>query len=135
MNIPFQVSDTDSQEILAEVTPPTSYGPTGTSQWIDVRGWQWIEFIVTLTNQNLTTELEAVVEYKDTSAAERRLTVEEVDGGTGGAPQVDYVPSRAISADTVWGVPVPIHGTQMRILLQADAAGTDKVTVRALRRT
>jgi hypothetical protein len=143
MNFPIKPSDTQAQEILGSTNPiPIAAGGTGQSNYVDVRGYQWVEFIVEIVDvSGSITDLEAFVEYRDpaTSTAQR-VSIEDPDVLTGNAPQVDWHPMRANGGVTpfTWRFPVPVHGTQMRIDAFADSGATpdaaSTITISALRR-
>jgi hypothetical protein len=142
MNIPWKVSEQESTQLGAQVTPlPTAFTTFGP---IDVRGWDWVEFSVGITNNiggTPSTQLDALVEYGESSGALAGvffpLTSEDVDP-TGLALQADWAPQRVVAGATVvWRLPVPVHGQQMQLKIKGNATpdATSTLDVYAYRRS
>lgn len=97
---------------------------TFTTDEFEVRGWEWVELLMKLTDNVDAVNATMMIEYADETVTDWRLiTVEEIDRTTGIAIEVPYQPRRSIEAgDTTWAVPVPVHGTKMRFTVTFDVA-------------
>lgn len=146
MNIPWKVSETQSSAVsITGQSPVPTADFTAVSGAIDVRGYDWIEFSIELTNNiggTPITELFARVDYGDsagpTAGTWYPLTVEDV-AVDGSASQQTYQASRATQSQSTmsWRLPVPVHGQQMRIKFKGDGTpdATSTIAVYAYRRS
>lgn len=140
MNQPFNPPDVQSQS-LGSLSPVPSTLDSASSA-VASAGYEWVEFIFTLSGNgggSPITELTARFEYRDpVSNTWEPVTVEDIDPGTGSAPQSVYLPSSPVlSGNAVWRVPVLSHGAEMRARPYASAgtpAGGSAVAISAYRR-
>lgn len=145
MNIPWKVSDTQSQALsVTGGTPIPTADFTAVSDPVDVRGYDWVEFTVTMSANiggSPVDLLSALVEYGEAAGplagSWYEVNTEDVDV-TGLAPQNSYNPTQAVSGATdTWRLTVPVHGQQMRIKLKGNNGpdGTSTLAVHAYRRS
>ena len=118
-NFPFNPPDSGSTSIGSE-SPVPDGAVSGASSEIDTAGFEWVEFVLTLTNNiggSPITQLACIFEYRDENSIQwKPVTVEQVNAGTGVAAQAVYTPqSYALSGNDEWRIPVPAHGAEMRI--------------------
>ena len=145
MNISWHPSDKESVALTVTGGSPVPDAFTAVSSAVDVRGFKWVEFTVTLAGNTAgapdISQLDALVEYGEATgplAGNWNPVTSEAIDSAGVAPQVTYAPNRSVSGVTdVWRFPVALHGQQMRVLIKGNSAtpgASSSVTVHALRR-
>jgi hypothetical protein len=139
-NTIYRASDAAPIEVFTTAAFPTT---EATTDWIDVRGFTHIDFIVALSSGQTITDLKCSVYFRiDEIQANPPipLMVEEYDAGP---PVVSRQAKYTVDAPGVfagangrYALSVPVAGLQMRLgFLGGPSAGTDQARVFALRRT
>lgn len=121
-------------EIFSLAAFPSSYTA---SNWANIRGFDNVEFLFAIADQQSVTDLYVKIEYTDNNTSSRvfPVTVEELDSSA--SPPVVNQYEYAISAQgcfsgskSYYGIPCPTHGQFMRVSFYGGpSVGTDQVRV------
>ena len=136
----YRGSDTTPTVIFATAAFPSTFTAT---DWIDVRGFTHIDFLVKLTSGQSVVDLELAVDFATANgpnAAAYPLQLEEyVAGPPVRAKQDRYVVDASgvfSGASGAYGLPVPVHGRYMRLNFKGGpSVGSDQAEVSAFRRS
>jgi hypothetical protein len=141
-NALYRASDLTPTTIKASAAFPSTYS-TGTTDWIEVRGWTHVDFVLTIASWASVVDLDAVFEMasagSQADASQMRVERGWVTGATftGLHQPYEVDANAAFSAqDLSYCITVPVRGRWMRMQFKTPSAvGTDTVTVYASRRT